>query len=57
MRNAVKEFRNLEEKDKASEQLPKIVSLIDRNAKRSIIHKNKAANLKSKLTRKLNAMA
>ncbi len=57
MRNAVKEFRNLEEKDKATEQLPKIVSLIDRNAKRSIIHKNKAANLKSKLTRKLNIMA
>lgn len=57
MRNAVKEFRGLEEKDKAVEQLPKIVSLIDRNAKRSIIHKNKAANLKSKLQRKLNTMA
>jgi small subunit ribosomal protein S20 len=57
MRNAVKEFRSLEEKEKAAVQLPKIVSLIDRNAKRSIIHKNKAANLKSKLQRKLNAMA
>jgi small subunit ribosomal protein S20 len=57
MRNAVKEFRNLEEKEKATEQLPKIVSLIDKNAKRSIIHKNKAANLKSKLTKKLKAMA
>ncbi len=57
MRNAIKEFRSLEEKDKAAEQLPKIVSLIDRNAKRSIIHKNKAANLKSKLTLKLKAMA
>jgi len=57
MRNAVKEYRNLEDKEKATEQFPKIISLIDKNAKRSIIHKNKAANLKSKLTRKLNTMA
>ena len=57
MRNAVKEYRNLEDKEKATEQFPKIISLIDKNAKRSIIHKNKAANLKSKLTKKLNTMA
>ena len=57
MRNAIKEYRSLEDKEKATEQLPKIVALIDKNAKRSIIHKNKAANLKSKLTKQLNAMA
>jgi len=57
MRNAIKRFRNLTDKEQAEEQLPKIVSLIDRNAKRSIIHKNKAANLKSKLSKKLNALA
>ncbi len=56
MRNAVKEFRSLKEKEVAEKQLPRIVSLIDRNAKRSIIHKNKAANLKSKLQCKLNVM-
>jgi len=57
MRNAIKEFRGLTDKAAAGEQLPKIVSLIDKNAKRSVIHKNKAANLKSKLTKKLNALA
>jgi small subunit ribosomal protein S20 len=57
MRNAIKEFRSLTDKAIAGEQLPKIVSLIDKNAKRSVIHKNKASNLKSKLTKKLNALA
>ena len=57
MRNAIKQYRSLEDKEKAAGELPKIVSLIDRNAKRSVIHKNKAANLKSKLTKKLNVMA
>jgi small subunit ribosomal protein S20 len=57
MRNAIKEFRGLTDKAEAGVQLPKIVSIIDKNAKRSVIHKNKAANLKSKLTKKLNALA
>ncbi|MBK7213471.1 MAG: 30S ribosomal protein S20 [Bacteroidales bacterium] len=56
MRNAVKQFRELTDKSAASEKLPTIVSLIDKLAKKSIIHKNKAANLKSKLTRKVNAL-
>jgi small subunit ribosomal protein S20 len=37
--------------------LPGLVSMIDKMAKRSIIHKNKAANLKSKLTLKVNSLA
>jgi small subunit ribosomal protein S20 len=57
MRNALKRFRMLTDKKEATEDLPKMVSLIDRLAKRSIIHKNKAANLKSKITRKVNALA
>ena len=57
MRNAIKQFRSLTDKEKVKDELPKMVSIIDKNAKRSIIHKNKAANLKSKLTKKLNAMA
>ncbi|HPE33528.1 MAG TPA: 30S ribosomal protein S20 [Bacteroidales bacterium] len=53
MRNAIKKFRLLTDVEAAKEQYPKLVSLIDKNAKRRIIHKNKAANLKSKLSRKL----
>jgi small subunit ribosomal protein S20 len=36
-------------------QLPTISSMIDKLAKRGVIHKNKAANLKSKLAKKVNA--
>jgi small subunit ribosomal protein S20 len=57
MRNAIKKFKSIEAKDEAAAQLPKMVSMIDKMAKRSTIHKNKAANLKSKLTRKVNTLA
>lgn len=57
MRNAVRKFRSLEDKTEASEKLPKLVSMIDKLAKKSIIHKNKAGNLKSKLTRYVNKLA
>jgi len=56
MRNAVKKFRSLTDKQEAAENLPKIVSMIDKMSKQNIIHKNKAANLKSKLTRKVNSI-
>jgi len=56
MRNAVKKFRELTEKTEAAEKLPRIASLLDKLAKRSVIHKNKASNLKSKLTRMVNAL-
>jgi len=56
MRNAIRKFRTLEDKKEATEQLPGIVSLIDKLAKRTVIHKNKAANLKSKLTKHVNTM-
>ena len=51
MRNEVKKFRALTDKSEAEAQLPKIYSIIDRVARRGIIHKNKAANLKSKMTK------
>lgn len=57
MRNALRDFRNLEDKAVAVERMPQMVSLIDKLAKRSVIHKNKAANLKSKVMRQVNAMA
>lgn len=51
MRNEVKKFRALTDKSQAEAQLPKIYSIIDRVARRGVIHKNKAANLKSKMTK------
>jgi len=56
MRNAVRKFRKITDKSEASENLPKIVSLIDKLSKKTIIHRNKAANLKSKLTRQVNTL-
>lgn len=56
MRNALKEFRALEDKAIAEEKLPKLISSIDKLAKRSIIHKNKAANLKSKCTKRIASL-
>jgi small subunit ribosomal protein S20 len=56
VRNAVRKFRLIEDKTEASESLPKIVSLIDKLAKNNVIHKNKAANLKSKLSKKVNGL-
>ncbi len=55
-RNAVKKLRNTQEKSEAQENLPRVVSLIDRLAKKSVIHKNKAANLKSSLSRHVNSL-
>ena len=56
MRNLVKKFRELTDKDAATEQFPKLSAIIDKNAKRSIIHKNKAANLKSKLSKHMASL-
>ncbi|HSR61559.1 MAG TPA: 30S ribosomal protein S20 [Robiginitalea sp.] len=52
-RNAIKKLRLEEDKKKAEALLPSVVSMIDKLAKRNIIHSNKAANLKSKLTRQV----
>ena len=56
MRNALRKFRALTEKSEAVEQLPKMLSMIDKLAKRNIIHKNKASNLKSKITVRVNSL-
>ena len=50
-RNAIAVLRGTEDKKEATVALPKVVSMIDRLAKKNIIHKKKAANLKSKLTK------
>jgi small subunit ribosomal protein S20 len=56
MRNAIRKLRAMNDKNEAQELFPKVISLIDRNVKRNLVHKNKAANLKSKLNRKINAL-
>ncbi|GIV41035.1 MAG: 30S ribosomal protein S20 [Vicingaceae bacterium] len=55
-RNAIKKLRLEKDKTVAAENLPKIISMIDKLAKRNIIHKNKAARLKSQLTKKVNSL-
>jgi small subunit ribosomal protein S20 len=55
-RNAVKNLRTTEEKSEAQTLYPKVCSLLDKLAKKNIIHKNKAANLKSKLAKHVNAL-
>ncbi len=55
-RTAIKKLRDMEDKTEASKFLPKVVSMIDRLAKRNSWHKNKAANLKGKLMRFVNGL-
>ncbi|MCF8359573.1 MAG: 30S ribosomal protein S20 [Prolixibacteraceae bacterium] len=56
MRNAIKNFRSITEKAEAEALYPKVTSFIDRVAKKDVIHKNKAANLKSKLALHMNKL-
>lgn len=56
-RNAIRGFMNIEDKAEAQERMPKIVSMVDKLAKRNIIHKNKAGNLKSRMARHIQALA
>jgi len=55
-RNAIRDFKALEKKKEAEKQFPLVVSMIDKLAMNNIIHDNKAANLKSKLTKHLGAL-
>ena len=55
-RNAIRDLKAIKGKE-ATAKLPEVASMIDKLAKRGIIHKNKAANLKSKLTKKVTIAA
>lgn len=55
-RNAIRELRDVKVEKEGSEKLPEVSSMIDKLAKKGIIHKNKAANLKRKLARKINGL-
>ena len=53
-RNAIKALRNTTDKEAAEASAPKVYSMIDKLAKINVIHKNKAANLKSGLAVHIN---
>ena len=56
MRNALKNIRSLTSKEEAAELLPKMNSMLDRLAKKNIIHKKKASNLKSSLIKHVSKL-
>jgi small subunit ribosomal protein S20 len=55
-RNGMRDFKVIDIKDTATEKIPGLSSKIDKLAKRGIIHKNKAANLKRKLAKSVQAL-
>jgi small subunit ribosomal protein S20 len=56
MRNALKKILESKDKKEVTTMFPEVVSMIDKLAKRNIIHKNKAANLKSQVNKHLNTV-
>jgi small subunit ribosomal protein S20 len=56
-RNAIRDLKEVTGKEAYTEKLTSVESMIDKLAKRGVIHKNKASNLKSKLARKANTIA
>ena len=50
-RNAIKKLKDAKSKKEISKLYPGVISLIDKLAKKNVIHKNKASNLKSKLSK------
>ena len=55
-RTFIKRLRNASEKAEAEELYKKVCSLLDKLAKRNIIHKNNAANKKAKLHKVMSAV-
>ncbi len=56
-RNAIRALRATTEKAAAVAMLPKVSAMLDKLAKINVIHKNKAANLKSSLALHVNKLA
>jgi len=56
MRNAVRKLRAMTDKEEAVKMYPVVQKMLDKLAKRNIIHKNKASNLKSKLVLQINKL-
>ena len=55
-RNAIKKLRELTDAKEAEKMLPTVIGMIDKLAKKNVIHANKAGNLKSKLTKHVAAL-
>jgi len=55
-RTAIAKFREMEDANEAKTFLPKIIAMVDKLAKNNNWHKNKAANLKSKLMKYANSL-
>jgi len=55
-RNAVKKLRDTKDKAEAEQLLPKVSSMLDKLAKKNVIHDNKASNLKSGLTKHIASL-
>jgi len=56
-RNAIRTLLATTDKTAAQENLNKVISMIDKLAKRNVIHKNKASNIKSGIVKRINALA
>jgi small subunit ribosomal protein S20 len=56
-RTAIKKLRDMTTKAEAAPVLTKVISMLDRLAKKNVIHKNKASNNKSKLTKFVNKLS
>jgi len=57
MRNALKKFRETATKEEAGTMAPKVNSMLDRLAKKKVIHSKKAANLKSSVAKHVNSLS
>ncbi|MEP5254785.1 30S ribosomal protein S20 [Winogradskyella rapida] len=55
-RNAIKKLRETTDAKEAQALLPSVISMLDKLAKKNVIHSNKASNLKSKLTKHVAAI-
>jgi small subunit ribosomal protein S20 len=55
-RNAIKELRTSKDKAEASKLFPKVASMLDKLAKKNVIHKSKASNLKSSLAKHVKGL-
>lgn len=55
-RTSIVKLRAMTDKKEAETFLPKVISMVDRLAKKNTWHKNKASNLKSKLTKYVNSL-
>jgi small subunit ribosomal protein S20 len=56
-RNSVSKLRAITNKEEAQKLYPSVCSLLDKLAKKNVIHKNKASNLKSKLAASIAKLA